>query len=140
METIGNIRHQSIQRMTAAQASQTADAAIGQWDSAATQIIAIVGEAGFNSLYARSLFLSQSKYPLLVSATALTAGDHRFANLKASLQAVTPELANEANRMLLTVFTDILASLIGEQLTTRILDSAWSLDPHYMTGKEPHHE
>ncbi len=31
----------------------------------------------------------------------------------------------EANRLLLIIFTDILASLIGEQLTTQMVRLAW---------------
>jgi hypothetical protein len=42
-----------------------------------------------------------------------------------SLEGQTPAQASEANRLLLITFTDILAALIGEQLTTSILRLAW---------------
>ena len=44
------------------------------------------------------------------------------------LERQTPAQASEANRLLLITFTDILASLIGEQLTTSILRLAWAND------------
>jgi len=115
----------------------TVRAAIGLWDQMATQIIAIVGEAGFDSLFARSVFLTQSRFPWLGAGTVSHPGDQRFANLKANLESNTPALASEANHMLLIVFTDILASLIGEPLTERILNSAWGGDAQYKASKDP---
>ena len=140
METAGNLRHQSIERLTAQQVQTTAEAVIGWWDPIATQIIAIVGESGFNSLYARSVFLTQSRFPWLTVATASTATDSPFVKLQSSLRNATPELARDANRLLMITFTDILASLIGEQLTERILDEAWAKDAHYKTSKDLKHE
>ncbi|HEY5503650.1 MAG TPA: hypothetical protein VIK28_00720, partial [Sedimentisphaerales bacterium] len=62
--------------------------------------------------------------------------DHRFADLKKSLQAQSPTLAREANCLLLITFSNILASMIGERLTTRILDSAWDIDTQDTADKE----
>lgn len=42
-----------------------------------------------------------------------------------SLEGQAPAQASEANSLLMITFTDILASLIGEQLTTSILRLAW---------------
>jgi hypothetical protein len=47
-----------------------------------------------------------------------------------------PAVANEANAQLLITFTDLLASLIGEQLTNRILALAWSTAISQSNGKE----
>ena len=52
------------------------------------------------------------------------------------LERQTPEHASEANLLLLITFTDILASLIGERLTTRILRLAWGYDAANSAGKE----
>jgi len=102
-----------------------ADAAILLWEQMATQIISIVGENGFNSLYARSLFITHASYPWLAIDSATAQPDHRFAGLKVSFEGQTLAQASEANSLLLLNFTDILASLIGEQLTISILRSAW---------------
>ena len=102
----------------------------------ATQIISIVGEGGFNSLYARSVFLTQSTFPWLAAGPLSPQPDHRFAELKNALKGKHPAQASAANSLLLITFTDILASLIGEQLTTSILRSAWGNDAPDQTGKE----
>ena len=52
-----------------------------------------------------------------------------------SLEGQTPVQAGEANSLLLISFTDILASLIGEQLTTRILCLAWGSEELF--GRAP---
>jgi hypothetical protein len=62
--------------------------------------------------------------------------DQRFAELKVRLAEQTPAQASAASRLLLITFTDILASLIGEQLTTSILRSAWGDDASDKAGKE----
>lgn len=104
------------------------DAAIHLWEQLATQIIIIVGEDGFNSLYARSLFLSQAKFPWLAASSLTPNAEHRFAGLKTSLEGQAPVQASEATSLLLITFTDVLASLIGEQLTTFILGLAWGIE------------
>jgi hypothetical protein len=53
-----------------------------------------------------------------------------------SLSDQTPAQAGAANRLLLITFTDIMASLIGEALTTRILSSAWGNVAADKNGKE----
>ena len=104
------------------------DVAIRLWEQLATQIIIIIGEDGFNSLYARSLFLSQAIFPWLAVSQLAPQTKHRFAGLKTSLEGQTPAQASEATSLLLIIFTDILASLIGDQLTTLILGVAWDID------------
>jgi hypothetical protein len=133
MQTSDQLRHQIIKSLMAQHTEKIADAAILLWEQMATQIIAIVGESGFNSLYARSVFITHASYPWLAaepgsqdknfSSSPHTA--HRFAALKMSLAGQTLAQASEANSLLLLNFTDILASLIGEQLTITILRSAW---------------
>jgi len=105
---------------------KVADASITLWEQIATQIISIIGEGGFNSLYARSVFLTRSTFPLLAVGPLPPEADQRFAGLKISLEGKTPAQASEANSLLLNTFTDILVSLIGEPLTANILRSAWS--------------
>ena len=136
METSDLPRHQIIKSLMASPTESVADASIILWEQMAIQIISIVGEDGFNSLYARSLFLSQSEFPLLAIGSLAPQSDHRFAGLKASLEGQAPAQASEANTLLLIKFTDILASLVGEQLTSHILQLAWGIDPSNSAGKE----
>src|SRR5476651_1716048 len=100
METSDVLRHQLITSLMAQRNEKFADAAIDLWDQMATQVISIVGEGGFNSLYARSLFLAQSKFPWLASISVPSQADHRFAELKMSLEGQTPKQASEVNILL----------------------------------------
>jgi hypothetical protein len=135
METSDLLRHLKIRSLVAMHPASVAEAANTLWEQMANQIISIVGEAGFNSLYTRSVFLTQSSFPWLAAA-ALSQSDHRFAQLKTGLAGQTPEQATAANSLLLITFTDILAALIGEQLTTSILLSAWGNAASNWTDKE----
>lgn len=140
METRDPPRHQLIERLMAQQPENVADAAINLWEQMATQIISIVGVDGFNSLYARSVFLAQPTFPWLTTSSLSQPNDQRFAELKNGLEGQTPSQAREANSLLLLTFTGILAALIGEPLTTRILFSAWGDDASTSTSKEFKHE
>ena len=136
METSDLPRRQTIESLMAQPTQQVADAAISLWEKLATEIISIVGEGGFTSLYARSVFLAQSSFPWLAASSLAPQTSHRFAQLRISLAEQTPAHAGEANRLLLTTFTDILASLIGERLTASILRSAWGNDASDSADKE----
>ena len=136
METSDLPRQQIVKRHMALPTEKVADAAINLWEQMATQITSIVGEDGFNSLYTRSVFLTRSTFPWLAADPLSPQPDHRFSELKMSLEGQMPAQASEANSLLLITFTDILASLIGEQLTTSILRSAWGDDASNKAGKE----
>jgi hypothetical protein len=118
-----SLRHQMINGVMAEHTD--VDAAIHLWEKIATQIIAIIGEGGFNSLYARSVFLTRSTFPWLAAGPLPPQADELFAGLKTSLEGQTQAQAVKASSFLLITFTDILASLIGEGLTTSILRLAW---------------
>jgi hypothetical protein len=100
---------------------------IASWEQMATKIISIIGEGGFDSLYARSLFLAKASFPWLESGIYTPQTPAPFLALKASYAGQAPEQVSAANFLLLVTFTGVLTSLIGEQLTLSILRSAWSL-------------
>jgi len=134
------LRKQMVESFTARHPQKTVDAAVLIWEQMASKIISIVGEGGFNSLYARCVFLSQPSFPWLAACPLSPQPDQRFAELKKSFEAQTPAQACAANSLLLITFTDILASLIGEALTTSILRSAWGNDAPDQADKEFKHD
>lgn len=136
METSDLLRCRIIESLIPRPTEQVVDAAISLWEKLAAEIISIIGEGGFTSLYARSVFLAQSSFPWLAASLLAPQTDYRFAQLRISLAEQTPAHAGEANRLLLTTFTDILASLIGESLTASILRSAWGNDDSDSADKE----
>ena len=141
MDTSSSLRHKIIENIMAPHTEKVADTAIILWAQLATQIISIIGEGGFNSLYARSVFLAQPTFPwLAVNPRPSPPIDHRFAILEMSFEGRTPEQVSAANSLLLITFTDILDALIGEQLTTRILHSAWGAHTSEKANKELNNE
>lgn len=119
------LRRQIIESLTTQRSDPAAEAVTSLWAPLATQIISIVGPAGFESLYARSVFLCQATFAWLSSNSTSAQSDAWLVDLKSRLQGQSPALASEANCLLLLTFTNLLASLIGEPLTARILNSAW---------------
>jgi len=140
METPDFLRQQIVKCYMAKSAEEFQNAAIDSWDRIATQIIAVVGEGGFNSLFARSVFLTEYTFPWLAAVLLSPQDDYRFAKLKMSFEGQTLEDAKASNSLLLITFTDIMASLIGEHLTIRLMRSAWGEDPSEKPGKELQNE
>ena len=136
METHDLPRHQIIKNLILPLTGNVADEAISLWERLATNLIYIIGDDGFNSLYARSIYLNQPKFYWLDGSLQPSKINLRFTALKIGLQGQTPAQASEANILLLITFTNILASLIGEQLTMSILGVAWGVDISNTTGKE----
>lgn len=130
---------QLIHRAVARSTGDAADIAIQLWQPLAFQLTLVIGEGGFNSLYARSYYLTREAFPWLMADDpddAAYPADSRFSDLKISLEGQSASEANKASHMLLLTFTNILASLIGEPLTTSILNSAWGDDAAPIAGKE----
>lgn len=133
METSDLLRYQIIKSVIAQHPEK--GAAVNLWEWLASHIIDIVSESGFQSLYKRSIFLTQPRFPWLAAGALLPQTDYRFAELKRSFEATFAQ-ASEANTLLLLNFTGILASIIGEQLTITILRSAWGIEAANGVSKE----
>ncbi|HEX5338361.1 MAG TPA: hypothetical protein VFW53_07985 [Gallionella sp.] len=140
METSDVLRHQRIKHLVASRTDDAASVSVGLWAQMAVQIVSIIGENGFHSLYARSVLLAQPQFPWLMIDPPLTGDGNRFAELKKCFERQIPAQINEANGLLLITFTDILASIIGEQLTGSILSLAWGNDDAYRADTEFKHE
>ena len=102
------------------------DVSILLWVKMARQLVSIIGEGGFQSLYDRSLHLTVPTFPWLTSCNSSKPKASRFEELRKCL--ADQELINsgEASIAFLISFVDILAVLIGEFLTSTILDLAWA--------------
>lgn len=112
------------------------DVAVDLWERLAAELVAIIGEGGFLSLYARSVHLAGATYPWLQESQPPAEIKAAFASLKVSLEARETAEIEEASIALFIVFTDILATLIGALLTANILRSAWGDAPGDSASKE----
>lgn len=95
------------------------------WERLAAELISIIGESGFQSLYSRSVRLTNTRFPWLAISRA-SETDAPFAGLKASLDKQNFTDASEASIALLVTFIDTLSVLIGDVVTNSVLHSAWS--------------
>lgn len=135
-------RQQLIQSAMANRIGEVPEIALQLWQPLSSQLISIIGEGGFSSLYDRSLYLTRAAFPWLAAGKPLHSIDSRFSELKVSLAKSGTTEASKASHMLILKFTDILASLIGEPLTIDILGSAWGNHASEVdiAGKEFPHE
>lgn len=96
------------------------------WEQFSDEIISIIGAEGFNALFERSIFHTQKlSSPLTNLIFKKEQFEDTFSLFKNWLKEEPSEQRNEVNFILLLTFTDLLAMLIGEELTSRILHSAW---------------
>lgn len=123
-------RHELIDELTSSHKDRVVDEAIRLWGLLASKLLVIIGESGLDALYARTLYLTQPTFPFLKGVSMHYGPENRFDGLKQCLTEQSPEFARQSNHQLFVNFTDILASLIGEELTLRILLSAWCVEPN----------
>ena len=99
--------------------------AIGLWKKFSDELMSLVGEKGFLILYSRGLHKLRATFPALPNFDAEISPTTWLAELEAALTEHDLVGLNTANYQLLMTFTDILASLIGEDLTIEILNASW---------------
>lgn len=106
------------------------------WERLAFELVSIIGEGGFQSLYSRSVHLAGVAFPWLAPTHSTQLTESRFTGLIMSLEGRDSAEAGEASIALLITFIDILAMLIGDLLTAGILRAAWSDDALDTAAKE----
>lgn len=112
------------------------DVSILLWEKLARELVSIIGEGGFQSLYKRSLHLTTPAFPWMTSCSSLVPNGSGLEELRNCLAAQNSTTAGEASTALLITFIDILALLIGEHLTSSILRMAWGDDALDIVVKE----
>ncbi|WP_338758600.1 hypothetical protein [Massilia sp. METH4] len=127
MDNKDDKRRQVIRAMLAQAGGADADERhLLPWRSLAVHLSPLIGEIGFSALYVRTgRVLAPQHGWLTVSASSQTL-DALFRTLKEDLARAEPAQAALANEALLTTFTRLLSELIGEALTTQLIDNAWN--------------
>lgn len=120
-----------------ADARAVAESALRLWSQAARELALLIGQGGVRAIYARSLHLARADYPWLPEAPDPTQSAPPFTELQATLERQAPPDALEAGTAFLVTFTDLLATLIGEALTTGLMNSAWPDRAPGLAAKEP---
>jgi hypothetical protein len=96
------------------------------WTDLAEHLTPLIGEAGFCALYGRAARLAASAehWPAVVNGARSV--ESLLLSINSNLASIAPEHAAVANFALLDSFTKLLAGLIGDGLTIRLLKSAWA--------------
>ena len=109
-------------------ASAIAEATLNTWQQVADRLAPVIGARGVDALFSRSLHVTSKTFPWL----AMAGNDGNdgnsaalLASLKARLAGQETAAAAEASHALLVNFTELLATLIGESLTDRLLAPVW---------------
>jgi len=106
------------------------------WERVAFHLTPLIGEAGFQSLYARAVHLTIPHCPGLTPARQAQPMEALFLKLKEDLESMDAAEAARSSNLVLATFTELLSTLIGESLTSRILHSAWTDASGNISGKD----
>jgi hypothetical protein len=96
------------------------------WERLAAHLTPLIGDAGFGAIYGRALRMTAPQFQWLTVMPPPQTIDASFRTLSEDFLSVDSEEMLQANRVLLDRLTGLLSALIGDLLTMRILESAWS--------------
>ena len=136
MEATVNSREQLIASALIQHPDAVAPTTVRLWRELAPELISIIGEGGFKPIYARSVRLACRQYSWMAHDSVQPTGHESFAELQACLQGRDSAHARQASLALFTIFLDVLASLIGEELTTHLLHLAWRKETSETPAKD----
>ncbi|SFJ23954.1 hypothetical protein SAMN04488082_10286 [Desulfomicrobium apsheronum] len=98
------------------------------WHLMSAQVTPVIGDNGLDAILKRALLLTSVVFPWLASLDGQLDNDSfpaRMTELMAGRESV---VAAQAGSSLLITFTELLATLIGNSLTRRLLDPVWEVD------------
>ena len=112
-------------------ADEVARAVFERWQQIAERLEPVIGARGVDVLFGRALHLTTKRFPWLATSAALGNSAETLKQLAARFESQEASVATEAGAALLLTFTELLANMIGEPLTVRLLGSLWKQDtPH----------
>ena len=129
-----DMRKRVFRRMLAREAGTGADvpaiaaAARRACERFAEHLSPLIGDAGMAAICARSLHLTERNVRGLASVDASAQGESRFALLQRFLEQQESAAATDAAVAVLATSSELLASFIGEGLTTGLLREMWPED------------
>jgi hypothetical protein len=108
------------------------------WDQIVSEVALLIGDEGVRALYRRSLHLTKAALPRFAELNN-EQSQGSFDELLARFEVLNAADVSNFSSTLLITFTELLATLIGERLTTRLTQSAWREDsrPDNQKIKEP---
>lgn len=130
--TNAEARREAIGIMVAARAESADDAnalaraTIDTWREVTAQAAPVIGAGGVDVLLSRAIHQTGSVFPWLAAAADDRPGSALLATLQARFAGQDRAAIEAASAALLLNFAELLATLIGESLTDRLLGSVWT--------------
>jgi hypothetical protein len=100
------------------------DRAVWLWERLADHLTPLIGQMGFESLYARAVHFSRSECQGLSSFTLGQETDF-LQKLREDIRSLEHDIAERCAKTLLNKFIELVTAMIGEALMGHILRSAW---------------
>ncbi len=110
---------------TSSNADSVADAVVDTWTRAAAELASMIGAEGVGALYARCVALARRTHPWLPAPEFGVSPANALVDLGKVLRDRPANDGLKAGSELLATMTDLLGGMIGEALTSRLLESAW---------------
>jgi len=110
---------------SAAGAEALAAAVHRAYDDLARVSAPLIGQGGVDALTGRALHLARLEYPWLDSMCESEQAEAPFAQVLLCLDRQDPAVAAEAAGALFALLLGLLVTLIGESLTTGLVQRAW---------------
>jgi len=107
-------------------ARAVAEASVSTWTQVSERLAPVIGERGVEALFQRSLHLGSATYPWLAVAATEEPGVARLDRLRLRLVERDSGSAAEASALLLLTFSALLAAMIGDALTDKLLEPVWA--------------
>jgi len=112
-----------------------ADAALLAYDDLARVATPLIGKVAVDALTGRALYLVQQHHPWLAATRGAREWNGPFAQAVGCLEQQAPDVATEAAGAILAALTELLATFIGEPLTSRrVAANAPSIETNNATG------
>jgi len=111
----------------ASDANSVAAATVAQWLQISARLNPVIGSHGVDVLFSRTLYLAGRSFSWLSVAGDQQLGAPSLEVIRARLGRQQTPVAVTASCEFLIVFTELLATLIGDSLTDRLLDPVWAL-------------
>jgi hypothetical protein len=110
-----------------ADAIAIAAATVAIWPQIAARLAPVIGARGADALFNRALHLTSLSFPWLAVAADRGRGTALLDGIRARLRRQEAAAATAASQEFLYTFTELLADMIGDSLTDRLLGPVWDL-------------
>ncbi|MGZ5195908.1 MAG: hypothetical protein ACXWJM_14910 [Ramlibacter sp.] len=121
-----DVSTQRLQGAAEADARTIAAQAVAAWTGIDAALSPVVGRRGVAALYKRSLHLTTAAHPWLASACQGASEPGDYSALLQAIELQTSVEAAASHGAVLKKFREMLAHLIGESLTERLLQPVWT--------------